>query len=439
MALSSTSDSNVPDVVVVGCGSIGLPLAVAFATRGLTVLGVDTDGQRLARLLDGDCGDGEADLASALKAARRAGRIDFAAAPPKADHRRTFILTVPTPIDGDGRLDRRPIDSAFETALACARAGDLIVVRSTVPIGRTRRLAALAEASGVPALIASCPDRSLSGRAFADQFAAPNVVGAMDSLAARAACRLFARLGPVSDVGSPEAAEAVKLFSNVQRDTVFALANQFALVCERLDLDFEAIRHAAAADYPRFLPTRPGPVGGPCLTKDVHLLAESDPGLTPLLGVSLTARAVNASLVDHVVAALAHQVFGRPGKRPVIAVLGLAFKGSDSVSDRRGSFGMALVERLRGDHANADIRAHDPGPGAAESAVLAMVDGADAVVFANDHPVFAALDLAAVAARLNPSGLIYDMCGRKGPAAPLPNGARFHGFGNRAFTPPGAS
>ena len=404
-------------IVVVGCGAIGLPLATAFATRGFEVLGIDTDPARLAALRGGRSGAIEEGLSDALAAALASGRLAFADALAASDRPRAFILAVPTPVDRTPVLGH--VEAAAASVVRVARDGDLMLVRATVPVGTTRRLA---DAARGKLLVAACPDRSLAGRCFLEQFSVPHIVGGIDASATRAAAQLFARLGPTIEVSAPEVAEAVKLFANVQRDVTFALANQLALAAEALDLDFGEIARAASDGYPRFSLARPGPVGGPCLTKDTALLADSlaEGGLS----IPVAARALNQSLLDHVAQAVSRHT----SAGAVIAVLGLAFKGDPPTADRRGSFGVALAQRLRCDLPQAQLRLFEPTDGHDLDRIVA---GADVVVIANDHAQIKALDPSALALSLRAGALIYDACCALAPVAgALPNAVRLRRLGD---------
>lgn len=276
--MTSPVSRPIDSVVVVGCGAIGLPLAVAFATRGLDVLGVDIDAERVAALSAGRLNVTEADLSEALWRSTTLGRLRFAMSVTPDQQPRAYVLTVPTPVDAHGRPVMASLQAACDAAVACARDHDLLVIRATVPVGTTRRITRAIAARGRTLGVACCPDRSVAGHSFREQFSVPHVVGGIDAAATQAASRLFRRLGQVNEVSTPEAAEAVKLFCNVQRDVTFAIANHFALVSEALGLDIAEIERAASADYPRFRLSRPGPVGGPCLPKNAWLL---DHSITP--------------------------------------------------------------------------------------------------------------------------------------------------------------
>ncbi len=390
------------DVVVVGCGAVGLPLAVALASRGAAVLGVDVDAARTAALSKGETGMFDAGLDAALREALDQGRISFATTTAPAEAERAWIIAVPTPVTADKRLDDSALNAARDMILAAARPGDVVLMRSTVPVGRTRRLAG--DAAGRGLSFAACPDRSLAGQAFEDQFSIPNVVGGLTESATRSAAAVLARLGPVIEVSTPEAAEALKLFTNVWRDARFAMANQLALFSEAAGLDFEEIRAAGAVGFSRFDLPRAGPVGGPCLTKDAHLLAQSAADVGGDVNLLLAARRLNEGLADHIVRSILAEPSVTSGPRRV-AVLGLGFKGRPATLDRRGSIGLAIASRLAAADAGAEIRLWDPvsdgGDGSAATA------GTQVVVLANDHP---ALSDPARLAGCAEGAAVFDLC-----------------------------
>ena len=390
------------DVVVIGCGAIGLPLAAALASRGAQVLGIDSDAAKAAELAAGRTELVDAGLADALHEGLSNGRLAFAEALGPADRARAYVIATPTPALADGGFDKTPLKQALAGIAAVARPGDLVCIRSTVPIGVTRGLAKAFAAAGLA--FAACPDRSVSGNAYAEQFSVPHIVGGLDEAAGAWAEALFAPLGAVVRTPDPETAEAIKLFANVQRDVTFALANQFALICEASGVDFAAVRQAGAAGFPRFSLARPGPVGGPCLTKDLALLLASggvDRIDTALLSA---ARALNESLADRVAGDIEAELVGRPGA--AVAILGLAFKGSPPTADRRGAFAGILTERPRRRLPGLEARHWDPvgDPPASRRAAL---DGAAIVVLANDHPGLAD----GLESDLAPGAVVFDLTG----------------------------
>jgi len=412
-----------PEVVVLGCGAVGLPLAVALASRGARVLGVDTDAGLVAALRCGRAQLVEDGLQAAVGDGLATGALAFATELRPTERPRAFVICVPTPASRE-RFDAGPLDGAAEAVVGAAHPGDLVCIRSTVPIGATRRLAERHADRGLA--WASCPDRSLAGATLAEQFSTPHLVGGATPGAATRAAALFERLGRVIAVRDPETAEAIKLFANVSRDVSFALANTFAHICEASGVSYAEVRAAGADGYPRFNLAAAGPVGGPCLTKDVHVLAAS----APLAGVDLSlltaARAANERLVDAVAAELLAGQSDAPGP---IAILGLGFKGAPATRDQRFAFGPQLVRALAAARPGLEIRTWDPVTQPAASSRDAAIAGAAAIVLANNHPdlVGAARASRALAAE----ALIVDMCGVL-PAAASSGRVRRFGEGAQA-------
>jgi nucleotide sugar dehydrogenase len=390
------------------------------------VLGVDNEAAVVARLSQGVAGLDEDDLAAALQSTLASRTVRFAATIPTSDVRTAFVIAVPTPVDESQHLQSSAIEAAMKSVQAAAADGDLVVIRSTVPIGFTRRLASRAAALGRRLAFACCPDRSIVGHSFADQFEVPSLVAGLDDQAARDAAALFGLLGQVQVLSSLEAAEALKLFSNVQRDTLFALSNLMAQIAGAAGLDFNELREAGSLKYGRFALPRPGPVGGPCLTKDVFLLAEFADSVGVDISLLRAARKVNHDLVD-ILAERIRTEIDRIGKPAVVAVLGMAFKGAPPVRDERGSFGRELVSSLKRKCPEIDVRTWDPVIQPGGELHDAAVRNADIVVLANDHPALADLRPLAGARR---GARVFDMCGLIKDATSIQNEAVLVPFGS---------
>jgi UDP-N-acetyl-D-mannosaminuronic acid dehydrogenase len=386
-------------VVAVGCGSVGLPLAVALASRGLYVLGYDIDVRKVGDLNEARLNVLDEGLAQALGETLAKGTLRFTASLERVSASRTFILAVPTPASAEHGYDSGSIDAAMATVAGVAQDGDLVCVRATVPIGATRAYAL----NHRRLRFGACPDRTLSGLAFLGQFDTPHVVGGVTDEAGAAAEAIFVRLGAVVRVRDSETAEAIKLFANVQRDVAFAQANQFALICEAARIDYSEVSVAGSKGYPRFSAVSAGPVGGPCLTKDVHVLAAS-PALKGLnVDMLLAARLINGSLATYIAVEILAHLGVSMGP---VAICGLAFKGRPPILDVRGSFSESLTAVLRHERPGIDIRGWEPAHGGSLEATLT---GAAVVVLANDHP--ALTGVLAGPNRLAPGAAVFDLTG----------------------------
>jgi UDP-N-acetyl-D-mannosaminuronic acid dehydrogenase len=424
------------NVVVVGLGTIGLAIAVALASRDCRVTGYDIDDNVIDRLRHDPSLNLPIALGSALKDAVDAGALAFDSALRPAGESRTYIVAVTTRLCGSA-FDAQPLTSAVEAVQRVAAAGDLIVLKSTVPIGTTRAIGRTLRASNADVGLVYCPDRSVTGKSFEEQFSLPHIVGGLDPQSSARATRLFARLGTVIDVGSPEAAEAAKLFANAQRDVTFGLANEFAMICEKLGLDMYEIASAGAIDYPRGGFNRPGPVGGPCLSRDTFLLAASVPG-GDAPKVSLAARTVNQRVIAQIADTVAAHLKTQEPAGLTVAILGIAFKGVPVTDDVRGSAGRELMRLLAERLPGLVFRAWDAAVGSDMLAklgfvacddILSAATGASVVVVANDHAEFRRLAIHDLGAVMLKPALIYDLCGTIPRPADLPPGLSVRTFG----------
>lgn len=403
------------DVLVAGLGYVGLTLAAGLASAGADVLGYDVSPSRVASLRRGEAPFYEPGLDEALTAFP--GTLRFTdqlpdRLPPAS------VICVGTPLDP---VSHRPDLGALRQVVADLGAritmGQLVVVRSTVPVGTSRSVVLpglLQRAERVR--LAFCPERTIQGQALRELQELPQVIGGLDDVSAQIAAELFAPLCPKQVlVSSLEAAELVKLINNAHTDVIYGFGNEVALLAEPLGLDAHEVIEAANVDYPRPDLCRPGFVGGGCLTKDPHLLmASAADGHTPPI-VAAARRlneAVPAHLADRMLGALRHRP--DPLETPRVLVCGLAYKGRPPTDDLRGSAAPPAIARLR--EGGADVVAHDHLVTPSEAARLGveLVDlaegfaGRDGVLVLNDHPGYAALDARAAVSAMNRPAVVVD-------------------------------
>jgi UDP-N-acetyl-D-mannosaminuronic acid dehydrogenase len=402
------TDSRFRTVCVVGMGFVGLTLSVSLCEAGFLVRGVERDDHVRARLRAGEPHFHEVGLASLLRHHLERGHLvverDFDSL--SAD---VYTIAVGTPL-GEDRMPR--LDDVREAAAAVGerlKRGDLVVLRSTLPVGACREVLAplLAEVSGLrPGAdfsLAYAPERTVEGRALFECRTIPQILGGLDAQSLRRAANLFSGLTPtLVQVSSLEAAEMAKLLNNSYRDLSFSFANEFALVCDRLALDAVEIIQAANEGYPRDRVPLPSPgVGGPCLTKDPYIYAAVADRAGVRIDLPALGRRINERMPAHVLSKI-DAFMRRTAKDPArgkLLVLGLAFKGDPETSDVRESPAVELL-RLAGP-SWAEVVAHDPVVAEAEFGRLGVrrvsVDegfaGADAAVVMTNHPALRDLDL----------------------------------------------
>jgi UDP-N-acetyl-D-mannosaminuronic acid dehydrogenase len=327
------------DIVVVGgCGRAGLPLGVALANAGLSVVAYDSDRQAVATVAAGRFPFREADGDNQLQKAARSGRFLATSEPGAVSAAEAVIIVVGTPIDE--HLTPDP-DLVLDTVVELSRflhGGQLIVLRSTVCAGVTACVERLLEPLGVE--VAFCPERIAEGKAFLELSSLPQIVSARsrDTLARTSA--LFARLADRIIEMTPEEAELTKLFTNAWRYLRFAAANQLFMIANDQGVDFERVRQAMAFEYPRAADI-PGAgfTSGPCLLKDTMQLAgfyQND------FTLGHAAMLVNEGLPAYVVRRVEAR---RSLVGLTVGILGMAFKAESD--DIRSSLAYKLRRLLR--------------------------------------------------------------------------------------------
>ncbi len=398
-------------VCVHGLGHIGLPTAAMLAEAGHDVWGCDTNPAVVAQVASGRAGLPEPGLDALLARALRDGRLRAQSMPaPAAFH----IIAVPTPCLVGQLPDLRCVEAAIDALAPLLRAGDAVILESTVPVGTTEALAerfrSLRPDLNVPGelAIAYCPERVLPGRILHELVENDRVVGGLTPACSAAAAGLYRGFvrGEVI-LADARMAELVKLAENAFRDVNIAFANELSLLCDRLGVD--ARRAIALANrHPRVDVLQPGVgVGGHCIPVDPWFLAAAAPEDAWLIR---TARAVNDDIPRRIAQRLREAAARFDAPR--IACLGLAYK--PDVGDLRESPALAIVADLLRDA--FDVIVADPFVaalpaslgGAARMEAPEAMAAADIVAILVAHTPYRALDPALFAGKvvLDPAGLL---------------------------------
>jgi UDP-N-acetyl-D-mannosaminuronic acid dehydrogenase len=409
-------------VAVIGLGYVGLTLAVAMADSGFEIMGVEVRQDVIDMLARGEPHFFEPRLKDKLERVVGRGSFRFSREPDASFGASVYIITVGTPLDKDGNIQLKFIEQASKQVAAVLKDGDLVILRSTVKLGTARSVVhRVLSATGKRFDVAVCPERTLEGRALLELHELPQVIGADTSDTRFRCAQLFSILTPTTvTVESLEAAELVKLIDNTYRDVTFAFANEVAKLCGRLGVSAASVIAAGKLGYPRTNVALPGPVGGPCLEKDPHILAQSAALLGVDMAITKAARLTNEQQpADSTELLLAHTATERAfSSSPRIAVLGLAFKGVPATDDLRGTMAKPIIEQLKARFPKATIIGYDPvvprdaarkffGIEIVPSVEEAFLH-ADIVVLANNHASFRTMDLGAHAKKMHRPGVVYD-------------------------------
>ncbi len=345
-----------PRVAVVGMGYVGLTFASLLASYGYVVHGVEKNPRAIDALQRRQLHLVEPGVEDAIKnhmGANWTVSSGYDWAPDVA------VICVSTPVNDEGVPDLSNLRDACAALADAVEIGALVIVRSTVPIGTTRKIV-LPYFEGKDVRVAFCPERTIQGQALRELTELPQVIGGLDERSLDAADDFFA--GTVKNrvrVSSLEAAEMVKLVNNCHTDVIYSYGNEVALITKDFALDPLEVIRAANIDYPRPDLAKPGFVGGACLTKDPYILGASLKNRVSGARLIRSARALNESMPGEVAEHFLG-LLGRSGTKPEgasVFVCGFAYKGVPETDDMRGSPIPSFLDALRGRVAH--IMGHD--------------------------------------------------------------------------------
>jgi UDP-N-acetyl-D-glucosamine dehydrogenase len=390
------------NVVVVGMGYVGLPLAVRAAEAGHQVVGYDIDLARVNLLASGE--SYVEDVPSAeLKSALESGKFRPSSDTGACAGFDVAVVATPTPLR-DGLPDLSYVESAAGSLAEHLRSGATVIVESTSYPGTTQEivLPLLEKGSGLTAgvdfYLGYSPERIDPGNATWTLTTTPKIVSGIDDGSLKAVRAFYDTIvDQTVVVSSPREAELAKLIENTFRHVNIALVNELAMFAHDLGIDvWEAIRAAATKPF-GFMPFTPGPgVGGHCLPIDPSYLSWR---VERALGRSFRfvelADDINNHMPDYVVKRLmaGFNSRGLPIKGMRILLLGLAYK--KNTGDARESPAVRVAQLLA--NMGAEVRAADPHvvEATAVDAVVTRVDvtpeelsASDAVVLLTDHDAF---------------------------------------------------
>jgi GDP-mannose 6-dehydrogenase len=347
-------------VSIFGLGYVGCVTAACLVRDGHEVWGVDVNAEKVERVGRGDSPIIEPGLTELLQAAAASGRLhtvtDAAIAIAATE---ASLISVGTPVAPGGGHDLTHVDTVcrqIAEAIAAKAAAHVVILRSTVPPGTTRRCAAALQAiaGSTPVHVAFNPEFLREGAALRDYDEPPyTVIGTDDPAAERAVRQLYASVQATVIVTDPEVAETVKDVANIWHATKIAFANEIGRISRAWGIDGRTVMDLIMQDTklnisPVYL--KPGfAYGGSCLPKDLasmlHGARERGVSLPLLEGV----QASNLVQIDH-----AARLILASGVKDLV-FMGLAFKpGTD---DLRESPAVSLVKRLLGE--GCRIRIYD--------------------------------------------------------------------------------
>ena len=334
-------------VSVVGLGYVGLPVAVAFGMKQLTI-GFDINSKRIEELQQGHDRTGEVSTEELRRAdIRYTDRTDVLSL---ADF---HIVAVPTPVDSANRPDLTPMLKASETVGKALKKGDIVVYESTVYPGVTEddcipileKLSGLK--NGVDFTVGYSPERINPGDKEHTFTKIKKVVSGQDNATLDVVARVYESVvtAGVHRASSIKVAEAAKVIENTQRDLNIALMNELAIIFDRFDIDTNDVLEAAGTKW-NFLKFKPGLVGGHCIGVDPYYLTHKAEKMGYIPQVILSGRRINDGMGKFIAQRTVKEMIrtGHSVRGSVVTVMGLTFK--EDCPDLRNSKVIEIIREL---------------------------------------------------------------------------------------------
>ncbi len=337
-------------LAVTGLGYVGMPIAVAFARKGVKVIGFDLNQHKVELYKSGidptlEVGNDEIKRTT----------VEFSSDEKDLRRAKFHIVAVPTPVNTDHTPDLTPVISASEIVGRNLVRGAIVVYESTVYPGCTEDVCIpiLEKMSGMKCgkdfKVGYSPERINPGDTVHRLENIRKIVSGMDEDALeeiKAVYDLVIDVGthPVSNIRT---AEAIKVVENSQRDINIAFMNELAMVFDRMDIDTNEVVDGMNTKW-NALGFRPGLVGGHCIGVDPYYFTYEAEKLGYHSQIILNGRIVNDSMGAFVTDAAIRQMIaaGKAPKKSKVAILGLTFK--ENCPDIRNSKVADIIKCLNG-------------------------------------------------------------------------------------------
>src|SRR5215467_13635467 len=362
-------------VAVIGCGYVGLPLALRFAEAGHKVTGFDTDPDKVSMLNSGRSyiqHIPQNKIQQCIISRHFMATTDF----DRLEDADAILICVPTPLDERREPDLSCVEQTAHSIYPHLQRGQLVVLESTTYPGTTEQLVLpILEKSGLRCPVAAgqenenlacdfwlafSPEREDPGNKQYGLAQIPKVVGGLNPPSGRAAQSLYAQVvARVIPVSSTRAAEMAKLLENIFRCVNIALVNELKQLSLRMNMDIWEIIDAAATKPFGYMPFYPGPgLGGHCIPVDPFYLSWKAREYDFATRFIELAGEVNTEMPYHVVNAIATALndHKKSIKGSKVLVLGVAYK--KDVDDLRESPTLKIMQLLQQRGANLDY--NDP-------------------------------------------------------------------------------
>jgi len=381
-----------PKVVTIGLGYIGLPTSALIASNGIAVHGVDISQEVVNTINSGNIHIVEPDLHAVVTKTVEEGFLKAATKPIAAD---VYLVVVPTPFKGNFEPDISYVKTATASIIPLLKEGDLYIIESTSPVGTTEKMMDYIF-SERPELrdkiyLAYCPERVLPGNVMYELVHNDRVIGGINSASTEKAMDFYRSFvkGTMNPTNA-RTAEMCKLTENASRDVQIAFANELSLICDKADINvWELI--TLANKHPRVNILQPGcGVGGHCIAVDPYFIVSDFPMEARIIAKAREVNNYKAFWCAEKVKTTKLEFELKEGRKPTIAIMGLAFKAN--IDDLRESPAKYIAQRIMQEMNGEEIFIVEPN--VKEHPVFKLthyeqaIEKADIIVFLVAHKEF---------------------------------------------------
>ncbi|HLA21901.1 MAG TPA: nucleotide sugar dehydrogenase [Nitrosopumilaceae archaeon] len=337
-------------IEVFGLGYVGFPLSIRLASSGFKVIGIDTDQKKIEQLKNNSLLGSQPSLRTAFLESAQNGNFIPSQYSTKSDKPRIGIISVPTPISDKNNDSNVFVYSAVENFLDCSKAGDAIILESSVKVGTTDEIKEKIESTGYKVGenfgLCFCPERidPLNQKWKLENI--PRIIFASDDTTFQIAQELYKHVNNSNliRVSSSKIAEVVKSFENAFRLVNISLVNELAVLCDKLQINVKEVIDAASTKPFGFMPFYPGAgAGGHCIPKDPRFLLESAKKMGVKYHTIENALIVN-SLIPKYICDSIEKTLSELKLEKSAVVCGLAYKAD--IEDMRDSPGFKILDEF---------------------------------------------------------------------------------------------
>ncbi len=392
-----------------GLGYIGLPTAIIAAREGnVDVTGVDINSKVVEMTNQGHLHIIEPGMEEMLQEVIKTGKLHASTTPEVSD---AYFMVVPTPFKDGHQPDISYVEAATRAVIPFLKKGDLYVIESTSPVGTTEIMADIIFAER-PELkgeiyIAYCPERVLPGNVIYELVHNDRVIGGIDEASTKKAIEFYSQFvkGTLHPTNA-RTAEMCKLTENSSRDVQIAFANELSLICDKAGINvWELI--TLANKHPRVNILQPGcGVGGHCIAVDPYFITAQFPNEAKMIAEARNVNNYKALWCVEKVKNAILEFEAKHHKKPVVAMMGLAFK--PNIDDLRESPAKQIATEIYDNFKDCEILVVEPNIASYDKFALTPCNEAykkaDIVAFLTAHTPFKEL-------QWDNNKVILDFCG----------------------------